>query len=42
MLSMRRKQIGNLSNDQFVALLLGHLTPVEYREHLIANAIIQT
>ena len=41
MLSMRRKQIGNLSKEQFIALLQGKMTPEEFRQHLIEHDVIQ-
>ncbi len=41
MLSMRRKQIGNLSKPQFLEMLNGRLTPEAYLQHLLDNGIIQ-
>jgi hypothetical protein len=41
MLSMRRKQVGNLSKVQFLEMLDGRLTPEAYLQHLLGNGIIQ-
>lgn len=41
LLSIRRKQIGSLSKQQFLDLMSGRLTPEAYREHLIRNGIIR-
>jgi len=41
MLSMRRKQIGNLSKPQFLEPLNGRLTPETYLQHLLDNGIIR-
>ena len=41
LLSMRRKQIGNLSKSQFLEMLKGRLTPEAYLQHLQNNNIIQ-
>ncbi len=42
MLSMRRKQLGNLSRPQFLDLMNGRLTPEAYLQHLLDNAVIHT
>lgn len=41
MLSMRRKQIGNLSKAQFLDMLNGRLTPEAYLQHLLDTGTIQ-
>ncbi len=41
MLSMRRKQVGNLSKAQFLEMLDGRLTPETYLQHLLDNGIFQ-
>ena len=41
MLSMRRKQIGNLPKGDFLELLLGRMTAGQFRQHLIAQGAIQ-
>ena len=41
MLSMRRKQVGNLSKSQFLEMLNGQLSPEIYLQHLLDNGIIQ-
>ncbi len=41
LLSLRRKQIGNLSKSQFLEMLNGRLTEEAYRQHLLENGIVQ-
>lgn len=41
MLSLRRKQVGNLTKSQFLEMLNGRLTEEAYRQHLLDNGIIQ-
>ncbi len=40
MLSMRRRQLGNLTKTQFLDLMNGRLTPKDYLQHLLDNTII--
>ncbi len=40
MLSMRRKQLGNLSKSQFLDLMNDRLTPEAYLQHLLNNHIL--
>lgn len=42
MLSLRRKQVGNLTKSQFLEMLNGRLTETAYRQHLLDNGIVQT
>ncbi len=41
LLSLRRKQIGNLSKAQFLEVLNGRLTEEAYRQYLLQSGIIQ-
>ena len=41
LLSMRRRQIGQLSKPQFLALLNGSLTPEAFRQHLLDTGVLQ-
>jgi len=41
MLSLRRKQLGNLTKSQFLEMLNGRLTEEAFRQHLLDNGIIQ-
>lgn len=41
MLSLRRKQVGNLTKSQFLEMLNGRLTEEAYRQHLLDNDFIQ-
>lgn len=41
MLSMRRKQIGNLSKEDFLELLLGRMTAEQFRQHLIEQGVVE-
>ncbi len=40
MLSMRRRQLGNITKAQFLDLMNGLLTPEAYLQHLLDNAVI--